>query len=100
MLLVDAERKNVHSDPQLIVGVKESCVNLCKYLPNRHYIYRNNFESVYLASIESFYQAKGQEYYNEHGVLNYMKWVDQKIKEEIDRANRYLEPHSLSKVIA
>jgi len=29
-----------------------------------------------------------------------MKWVDKKIKEEQNRANRYLEPHSLSKVIS
>ena len=98
MILIESERNGVHCDPYLIVGVKESCLYLCYFMQDKLYIYRNNFERVYIASTETFYRTKGQHYYCQHGILPYMKWVDLKIKEEQDRANRYLEPHSLSKV--
>lgn len=99
MLLVDAERKNQLTDSQLIIGIKESCVYLCKHLAEDNKVYNTNFENLYLLSIECYYQNKGQEYYNKHGTLLYIKWVDQKLKEEMERANRYLEPQSLPKVI-
>lgn len=100
MLLIDAERNNVLCDPYLIIGVKESCLYLCYYLQDKLFIYRNNYERVYIATTEAFYRTSGQAYYQAHGILQYMKWVDGKIKEEHDRANRYLEAHSLSKVLS
>lgn len=98
MCLIDAERNNIFCDPYLIIGVKESCLYLCYYLQDKLFIYRNNYERVYIATTENFYKTHGQQYYAQHGILPYMKWVDNKIKEEQDRANRYLEPHSLTKV--
>ncbi|KAJ6215897.1 hypothetical protein RDWZM_010397 [Blomia tropicalis] len=99
MQLVDDERNNILCDPYLIVGIKESCLYLCYYLQDKLFIYRNNYERVYIGTTEMFYRSKGQEYYSKHGILHYMKWVELKLKEEQDRANRYLEPHSMSKVI-
>ena len=99
MWLIDNERNNTACDPSLIVGVKESCIYACSYFYDRLFVYRNNFERIYIQTAETFYQSKGQQYYIENGILSYMKWVDQKLKEENDRATRYLETHSISKVI-
>ena len=54
-------------------------------------IYRENFEKAYLAAAEEFYKQNAHEYLSDNGVQNYMKYADQKLKEEESRARRYLE---------
>ena len=97
MLLIDDERTGVLCDPSLIVGFKESCLYMGYYLQDELFNGKN-YERVYIAATQNYYLSKGPEYYAQNGILNYLKWVDSKIKEEQDRANRYLEPHTLSKV--
>ena len=54
-------------------------------------MYRENVEKAYLNAAEEFYKQNAHEYLSKNGVQNYMRYADQKLKEEEDRARRYLE---------
>jgi len=66
-------------------------VNLSSDCEDKLKIYRDNFEKAYLDATQSFYRAKAPEYLDANGVQNYMRYADQKLKEEEQRASRYLE---------
>ncbi|XP_057216080.1 cullin-5 isoform X4 [Triplophysa rosa] len=91
MKLVHAERLGEAFDSQLVIGVRESYVNLCSNADDRLQIYRENFEKAYLDSTERFYKTQAPSYLQQNGVQNYMKYADGKLREEEKRAQRYLE---------
>ncbi|XP_064473618.1 cullin-5-like isoform X2 [Ornithodoros turicata] len=94
MKLVHAERNGEAFDSQLVVGVRESYVNLCSNPEDRLQIYRENFERAYIDATKQFYRAQAPQYLEENGVQNYMRYADQKLKEEEQRAAKYLESYS------
>ncbi|KAI4814922.1 hypothetical protein KUCAC02_005098 [Chaenocephalus aceratus] len=75
----------------LVIGVRESYVNLCSNPEDKLQIYRDNFEKAYLDSTERFYRTQAPSYLQQNGVQNYMKYADAKLREEEKRALRYLE---------
>ncbi|XP_077089163.1 cullin-5 isoform X2 [Siphateles boraxobius] len=91
MKLVHAERLGEAFDSQLVIGVRESYVNLCSNTDDKLQIYRENFEKAYLDSTERFYKTQAPSYLQQNGVQNYMKYADGKLREEEKRALRYLE---------
>ncbi|RXN27010.1 cullin-5-like isoform X2 [Labeo rohita] len=91
MKLVHAERLGEAFDSQLVIGVRESYVNLCSNADDKLQIYRENFEKAYLDSTERFYKTQAPSYLQQNGVQNYMKYADGKLREEEKRALRYLE---------
>ncbi|PIK56997.1 putative cullin-5 [Apostichopus japonicus] len=91
MALLYKERNSETFDKQLISGVRESFVNLCSNSEDRLQIYRESFEAAYLETTESFYKTQAPEYLAENGVQNYMRYADEKLKEEEERALRYLD---------
>ncbi|XP_066586971.1 cullin-5 [Prorops nasuta] len=96
MRLVRAERNGEAFDSQLVIGVRESYVNLCSNTTDKLQIYRENFEAAYIEATEAFYWVKAQEQLSLHGVENYMKYAEAKLREEEMRAQKYLEPNSSS----
>lgn len=48
MKLIQAERNGEAFDSQLVIGVRESYVNLCSNNDDKLEIYRSNFENAYL----------------------------------------------------
>lgn len=94
MKLIHAERNGEAFDSQLVIGVRESYVNLCSNPNDRLQIYRDNFEKAYLEATDTFYITKAPLYLEANGVQNYMYWADMKLKEEEQRAGRYLESYS------
>lgn len=96
MKIVHAERNGDAYDAQLVVGVRESYVNLSSNSEDKLEIYRENFEMAYLKATAEFYRLKSTEQQQENGVLAYMKYADSKLREEEVRAKRYLEPSSFS----
>lgn len=94
MKLVHAERNGEAFDSQLVIGVRESYVNLCSNSEDKLQIYRENFEKAYIEATEAFYRAKAPQYLESNGVQNYMRYADQKLKEEEQRASKYLESYS------
>uniref|UniRef100_A0A7M4F7G7 Cullin-5 n=1 Tax=Crocodylus porosus TaxID=8502 RepID=A0A7M4F7G7_CROPO len=92
MKLVHAERLGEAFDSQLVIGVRESYVNLCSNPEDKLQIYRDNFEKAYLDSTERFYRTQAPSYLQQNGVQNYMKYVSKtyddnyaKLKEEEKR---------------
>uniref|UniRef100_A0A3Q3JY28 Cullin-5 n=1 Tax=Monopterus albus TaxID=43700 RepID=A0A3Q3JY28_MONAL len=75
MKLVHAERLGEAFDSQLVIGVRESYVNLCSNSEDKLQIYRDNFEKAYLDSTERFYRTQAPSYLQQNGVQNYMKYV-------------------------
>ncbi|CAK9819843.1 CUL5 [Anthophora plagiata] len=94
--LVRAERNGEAFDSQLVIGVRESYVNLCSNTTDKLQIYRENFEAAYIKATEAFYWVKAPEQLSLHGVENYMRYADAKLREEELRAQKYLEPNSAS----
>ncbi|KAL4829610.1 hypothetical protein H8958_006161 [Nasalis larvatus] len=90
MKLVHAERLGEAFDSQLVIGVRESYVNLCSNPEDKLQIYRDNFEKAYLDSTERFYRTQAPFVFT-------TKWCTElyeiyaKLKEEEKRALRYLE---------
>ena len=96
MKLVGSERNGEAFDSQLVVGVRESYVNLCSNPEDKLLIYRQNFETSYIESTRNFYKSKANEFLYENGIHEYMKFADNKLSEEKLRGNRYLEDSSNS----
>lgn len=94
MKLVHAERNGEAFDSQLVIGVRESYVNLCSNTEDRLQIYRENFEAAYIQSTVMFYRMNAPEQLAANGVQAYMKYADSKLREEEARAQRYLEAGS------
>lgn len=94
MKLVHAERNGEAFDSQLVIGVRESYVNLCSNTDDKMQIYRDNFEAAYVQATENFYRLKAPQYLQENGVQAYMWYAAKKLHEEEERAQRYLEAGS------
>jgi cullin-5 len=94
MKLIQAERNGEAFDSQLVIGVRESYVNLCSNPEDKLEIYRENFEAAYLQATAEFYRLKGNEQLQANGVQSFMRYADTKLREEEARATRYLEPGS------
>ncbi|CAH8634409.1 unnamed protein product [Schistosoma bovis] len=89
--LIQDERCGQVIDSQLVIGVRESCVNLSTLSEKSFRIYVDNFEKAYIESTESFYRIRIDEYIQKHGIRSYMQYALQKLAEEETRAVRYLE---------
>ncbi|CAF0818750.1 unnamed protein product [Rotaria sp. Silwood1] len=91
MKLVQAERNGESFDSQLVIGVRDSYVSLKTDDKDKYKVYIENFERAYLNETTRFYKQKAGQYLTEHGILSYLHYADQKLKEEEKRARRYLE---------
>lgn len=98
MKLVHNERNGEAFDSQLVIGVRESYVNLCSNPQDKLLIYRENFERAYIEATEQFYSVKAPEQLGVgtsdnggQGVYSYMRYAESKLREEEQRAQKYLE---------
>lgn len=98
MKLVHNERNGEAFDSQLVIGVRESYVNLCSNPQDKLLIYRENFERAYIEATEQFYSVKAPEQLGAgtsesggQGVYAYMRYAESKLREEEQRAQKYLE---------
>ncbi|CAB3995820.1 cullin-5 [Paramuricea clavata] len=90
MKLIHDERAGESFDSQLVIGVRESYVNLCYSEDDKLRIYRSNFEKAYLEATRQFYSNVASQYLEENGVEKYMNYAHSKLQEEEHRAQRYL----------
>ena len=91
MKIVYSERINEPFDSQLVIGVRESYVNLCSDPDDKLKIYKENFEKAYLESEIEFFNKHAQQYIADNGIISYLTYADGKLKEEEKRAQKYLE---------
>jgi cullin-5 len=57
-----------------------------------------NFEKAYIDSTEAFYKLKAPQYLEINGVHYYMRYAESKLREEEQRANKYLASCSIATV--
>lgn len=91
MELVRNERQGKAFDSQLVIGVRESFVNLGSETDDPLKIYREIFEDGYIKATESHYKAEAPTKIKEDGVLTYMEYAERQLNEEEKRAKKYLE---------
>jgi cullin-5 len=91
MKIVYSERINEPFDSQLVIGVRESYVNLCSDPDDKLKIYKENFEKAYLESEIEFFNKHAQQFIIDNGIISYLTYADDKLKEEEKRATKYLE---------
>lgn len=102
MNLVERERNGESIDTKLIVGIRESFVELNTDVENPLALYVAHFEQHYLESLERFYKSRTSEFLEKNGILAYMAFADEKLTEEENRAKKYLDfskPESNEKLI-
>lgn len=91
MKIIHSERIGEPFDSQLVIGVRESYVNLCCDPEDKLKIYKDNFEKAYMESTIEFYSKQALDFLVANGVIEYLKYADAKLKEEEKRALKYLE---------
>ncbi|PRT53872.1 Cullin-1 [Wickerhamiella sorbophila] len=62
--------------------------------------YTKNFEEPFIEATAAYYMAESQRYLNEHGVVEYMRLVDQRLQEEHQRVAMYLHPNTEERLIS
>uniref|UniRef100_A0A914HHC4 Cullin-5 n=1 Tax=Globodera rostochiensis TaxID=31243 RepID=A0A914HHC4_GLORO len=94
MGMVERERNRELVNSQLIIGVRESFVELNVEADDPLQGYEERFERSYIKGTEQFYKSRTAQLLKQDGVLNYMVYVDGKLAEEEERAKRYLDSSS------
>ncbi|KAI1719457.1 cullin family domain-containing protein [Ditylenchus destructor] len=91
MKLIEKERNGEPVESKLIVGVRESFVDLCVECVDPLEKYTQYFEKSYLEATEVFYKSRTAQLLNDNGILAYMAYADEKLAEEEQRAKLYLD---------
>uniref|UniRef100_A0A0X3P9L1 Cullin-5 n=2 Tax=Schistocephalus solidus TaxID=70667 RepID=A0A0X3P9L1_SCHSO len=91
MKLIQDEREGTTIDSSLVIGVRESSVNLCTTSTTNVWDYVGNFETAYIESMEKFYRPRNAKFIADHGIRKYLSYAQQKLSEEEARARVYLD---------
>jgi cullin 3 len=62
-------------------------------------VYEDDFEKHFLAESEKFYRIEAQEFISTNSAPEYMKKVENRINEEVDRVNLYLDKTTERKIL-
>lgn len=61
-------------------------------------VYEEDFERQFLEASSQFYRVESQNFISENSCSDYMKKVEQRIKEEMERVQHYLDAATESKI--
>jgi cullin 1 len=94
LALIEKERNGEQIDTTLVQGVVGAYValGLNKDKPKETTldVYKKDFEEAFLAATEVYYTAESTQFIAVNTISDYMKKVDQRLKEEENRINMYL----------
>lgn len=79
--------------------IKNVCQMLVQLGIDKRSVYEEIFEVPFLEQSAEFYRSESQRYLNENCASTYIREVEQRIKEELERAERYLDPGTESKIV-
>ncbi|GMR58884.1 hypothetical protein PMAYCL1PPCAC_29079, partial [Pristionchus mayeri] len=88
--LVDSERNGEVFDDRLVVGIRESYVILNESSETPLAVYEACFEKAFINDTLSYYTTRASKYIEENGVSAYMEYADGRMREERERAFKYL----------
>ncbi|CAJ0609508.1 unnamed protein product [Cylicocyclus nassatus] len=81
------------------IGIKNACQMLISLGIHSHKIYTNEFEAPFLVSTADYYHTLSMSYLVVNTASLYVKRVEHWIREESERAKRYLDPQTESKLL-
>ncbi len=68
MKLIQDEREGKPINSVLVIGIRESCVNLSNASNSKALDYVNSFQDAYTKSMESFYRPRTSQYIEDNGI--------------------------------
>ena len=82
-------------DSFVSLGLDESDINKVSYE-----VYKEHFESPFLEATEKYYRKESEQFLAENSVPDYMKKADERLREEEDRVERYLNTNTRKALIS
>lgn len=79
--------------------IKNICQMLVQLGVDKRTVYEEIFEAPFLEQSAEFYRSESQRYLNENSASTYIRQVEQRINEESNRAQRYLDPGTEQKIV-
>jgi len=104
LVLIEKERNGEQIDTNLVDGVVEAYVSLGlnKEKPKETIldVYKKEFEDPFFAATEQYYSMESANFINVNTVADYMKKVEARLEEELNRVRQYLHSSSEQELIA
>ncbi|VDO59389.1 unnamed protein product [Haemonchus placei] len=99
--LIQQERRGavVNWYVSLLGGIKSACQMLVALGIHSHDVYVDEFETPFLVSTAEYYRCLSMCFLGSNSASLYVKKVEQCIREESERAKRYLDPQTEGKVL-
>ncbi|KAF9263079.1 Cullin repeat-containing protein [Marasmius fiardii PR-910] len=104
LLLIERERNGETIDQNLVKKAVDSLVplgvddsDISKVCLNA---YTEHFENPFMEATESYYKKESESFLAQKSVSEYLKKVEERLKEEEDRVDRYLNPHTRTALIS
>ncbi|KIP06829.1 hypothetical protein PHLGIDRAFT_72117 [Phlebiopsis gigantea 11061_1 CR5-6] len=82
-------------DSFVSLGLDESDINKVSYE-----VYKEHFETPFLEATENYYRTESRAFLAENSVPDYMKKADERLREEEDRVERYLNTNTRKALIS
>ncbi|KAJ3890752.1 Cullin [Lentinula edodes] len=101
--LIEQQRNGETIDQGLVKKVVDSFVSLGLDETDTNKacldVYREHFEGPFITATEKFYKQESESFLAEHSVSEYLKKAEERLKEEEDRVDRYLNTQTRKALI-
>ncbi|THH28821.1 hypothetical protein EUX98_g5373 [Antrodiella citrinella] len=96
--LIERQRNGEQIDQGLVKKVVDSFVSLgldeSDIMKVSHEVYREHFETPFLEGTEKYYRQESETFLAENSVPDYLKKAEERLREEEDRVERYLNTNT------
>ncbi|PFH53934.1 hypothetical protein AMATHDRAFT_53605 [Amanita thiersii Skay4041] len=102
--LIEKQRNGENIDQGLIKKVVESFVSLGidDNDPNKPCldVYKERFETPFIKATEAYYRHESEHFLSDHNISDYLSKAEERLKEEEDRVERYLNSQTRKRLIS
>lgn len=81
------------------MAIKNTCQMLMVLGINQRWVYEEDFERPFLDQSSEFYTAESQKFLADNSASEYIKQVEKRIRDESERAKRYLDDSTEKRII-
>lgn len=86
---------NEHDDPPVGQPVNRVTANPTEKRPRALVVFKTYFEKKFIEQTRIYYSSEAQDFLAQNSVIEYLKKVEERLKEERDRVDRYLDTSTL-----
>jgi len=97
--MLDMIMKERHGEVIDRLAIKNACQMLMLLGIDSRSVYEEDFEHHFLEQSAEFYKVEGQKFLAENSASVYINKVEQRIREEADRATHYLDESTESRIV-